>query len=410
MLAVLAPLDDVEAAARSDEKLDLVIANKNAPSQTRPLRPTAEIDRAAQAFGRSVGSARRGCRSRPPSTARSSPRPAGRSERRWKSAISPRRSRSSPTRRPASTRTSPTRPRPAGRQLARPVEFVAQVEAMALAGVRTFLEVGPGLGPDRLVRGDPRRAGIDGLGCIALDASGGTSPAYFDLAHALARLAARGHPVDLARWERRPDATRSRHQAGPDRADLRRQLSSAPSPPRAPTANQPPPRQTSPPATAPAAAQHPPARPHGEPVPPPEDVDDRHPRRHPRADPLGPGRWRSASPSRACSRSSGCRSRRPSCTSSSSTASRRPCSTLQTLVEHSSGCPDLGHGRRPLRRRPDPGVTPARRAGGDTPARAPGTAPCQRRPSPTGSSPGRQAPAIAAEAAGPRPRRQRHLA
>src|SRR5205085_8691666 len=37
--------------------------------------------------------------------------------------------------------------------------------------------------------------------CIALDASAGKRPGLLDLAHALARLAARGHAVDLATWE-----------------------------------------------------------------------------------------------------------------------------------------------------------------------------------------------------------------
>ena len=83
-------------------------------------------------------------------------------------------------------------------QLARPVEFVDQIRNMAAAGVRTFVEVGPGSTLTKLVEsildGTPHTA-------IAIDASAGKRPGMLDLANSLARLAALGHPVRLAAWD-----------------------------------------------------------------------------------------------------------------------------------------------------------------------------------------------------------------
>ena len=57
-------------------------------------------------------------------------------------------------------------------QLARPVEFVAQIEAMYRMGARTFLEVGPDAKLTALVRVDPRGTRASAL---AVDASRGGS-------------------------------------------------------------------------------------------------------------------------------------------------------------------------------------------------------------------------------------------
>ncbi|PLX72401.1 MAG: beta-ketoacyl synthase, partial [Desulfuromonas sp.] len=83
-------------------------------------------------------------------------------------------------------------------QLARPVDFVNEIEAMYAAGIRTFLEVGPGArltGMVKAILGErPHQA-------IALDASAGKRSGIEDLGRALAQLAAAGHPVDLIRWD-----------------------------------------------------------------------------------------------------------------------------------------------------------------------------------------------------------------
>ena len=93
-----------------------------------------------------------------------------------------------------------------GYQLANPVSFVDEVRNLARAGVRTFLEVGPGGALTKLVEqilaettdGIPPAAEF---ASIAIDASGGRSSGVLDLADALARLAARGHRVRLSAWE-----------------------------------------------------------------------------------------------------------------------------------------------------------------------------------------------------------------
>ena len=96
-------------------------------------------------------------------------------------------------------------------QLARPVEFVGQIENMAAAGVRTFVEVGPGSVLTRLVEAILKaRADVTGWDCFALDASGGKKPGLLDLAHALARLAARGHAGRSDRVGGRADLPRCR--------------------------------------------------------------------------------------------------------------------------------------------------------------------------------------------------------
>ena len=83
-------------------------------------------------------------------------------------------------------------------QLARPVEFVAQVEAMYRSGARTFLEVGPDAKLTGLVR-----AILDGRPhlAIAVDASRGSVSNVDDLACSLATLAALGYAVNLKHWD-----------------------------------------------------------------------------------------------------------------------------------------------------------------------------------------------------------------
>ena len=79
-------------------------------------------------------------------------------------------------------------------QLARPVEFVAQIEAMYQMGARTFVEVGPDAKLTALVR-----AILEGRDhqAIAVDASRGAAGNVDDLACTLASLAAQGYAVDL---------------------------------------------------------------------------------------------------------------------------------------------------------------------------------------------------------------------
>src|SRR5262249_17975537 len=83
-------------------------------------------------------------------------------------------------------------------QLARPVEWVKEVEALYAAGVRSFLEVGPGARLTGLVEAILPGRDAD---AVALDASSGQRGGFFDLAGCLAWLAARGFAIDLAAWD-----------------------------------------------------------------------------------------------------------------------------------------------------------------------------------------------------------------
>ena len=81
MLAVFAPLDQVASLIR-EHGLDVVIANKNAPSQFVLSGPLAEIERAAGLFGgERINSSR--WRSRRRSTAGSWPTHRRRSGTAW---------------------------------------------------------------------------------------------------------------------------------------------------------------------------------------------------------------------------------------------------------------------------------------------------------------------------------------
>ena len=83
-------------------------------------------------------------------------------------------------------------------QLARPVNFVNEIEQMYADGVRTFLEVGPGGVLTGLVNSILSNREFR---AIALDSSNGRRGGVFDLAHALAQLSASGHSVRLDAWD-----------------------------------------------------------------------------------------------------------------------------------------------------------------------------------------------------------------
>ena len=221
MLAVFAGVDDVRAVLE-ESALDLVIANKNAPRQCVLSGPAAEIERSKHVF------AARQIATHPIGVSRAfhSRLVAGAVElvpaRCWSRSTSlPRRYRCSPTQRRSLIPPIHARLRAvlAG-QLARPVEFVAQIEAMYAMGARTFLEVGPDAKLTPLVR-----AILEGQDhqALAVDASRGAAGNVHDLACTLASLAALGYAVDLTRWDE--GEPRSRQAARSDGESLRCQSS-----------------------------------------------------------------------------------------------------------------------------------------------------------------------------------------
>ncbi len=204
MLAVLAARDVVDEVLKAEGLgTSVVVANKNAPKQIVLSGPAEAIEVVAKALQRRKITTR----TLAVSAAFHSPAVAAASEPFLKAVQA---ERLTPTATPVyANATAAAYPAEAeaarellAGQIARPVEFVAEIEAMARAGVGVFLEVGPDAKLTGLVR-----AILEGTGtktparAIALDASRGERGNLADLASALAELAAFGYPVSLDRWD-----------------------------------------------------------------------------------------------------------------------------------------------------------------------------------------------------------------
>ncbi len=198
MLAVQTALADIEKAVK-EEKLDLVIANKNAPAQFVLSGRTEEIKRAAECF------TKRSLKNTPlqVSAAFHSPLVAG-AQKEFAAALEKVKF-NKPRAGVYANKTGAAYPDSADRvreilswQLASPVEFTAMVEKMYADGARIFLEVGPGARLTGLTASI--LAGREHT-AFALDASSGKRSGIADAARALARLAALGCSLDLASWE-----------------------------------------------------------------------------------------------------------------------------------------------------------------------------------------------------------------
>ncbi|MDD2899667.1 MAG: beta-ketoacyl synthase N-terminal-like domain-containing protein, partial [Desulfuromonadaceae bacterium] len=198
MLAVSAPLADVQQLL-IDEKLDLVIANRNAPNQAVLSGSSAEIHRAANAcVSRSLS-----CKQLTVAAAFHSslvadaaiPLLAALADIPLAAGVIPVYANSTASCYPSDE--TAAKKLLAG-QLAHPVEFVAEIEAMYASGIRTFIEIGPGARLCGLVSailsGRPHTV-------TALDSSGGTRSGIVDLARTLAQLTVLGHSVSLAAWD-----------------------------------------------------------------------------------------------------------------------------------------------------------------------------------------------------------------
>ena len=198
MLAVSAPLADVQRLI-SNETLDLVIANRNAPNQAVLSGSSAEIARAAEACTTAKLSCKRltvaAAFHSPLVADAAAPLLAALSEITIADGSLPVYANSTAAEYPVAAGEAAAL---FAGQLARPVEFVAEIEAMYAAGVRTFVEIGPGARLSGLVSailaGHPYTT-------VALDASVGRRSGVADLARCLAQLAVLGHDITLTGWD-----------------------------------------------------------------------------------------------------------------------------------------------------------------------------------------------------------------
>ena len=198
MIAVQASAEAIRQVL-TEEKIDLVLANKNTPQQTVLSGAITEIERAAAVFaGRQVRTTRLSV-----AAAFHSPQVAG-AESAFRAALDKAEIRPGAAPVYANT-TATTYPKDADKvrdllagQLARPVEWVAEIENLFRAGVRTFLEVGPGARLTGMVGAILNGREYEAL---ALDAANGQRSGVFDLACCLACLAVLGYGVDVKAWD-----------------------------------------------------------------------------------------------------------------------------------------------------------------------------------------------------------------
>ena len=235
MLAIGAPLTQVEAAIK-ELAVDLVVANYNSPNQVVLSGRLPEIDRATALF------AGRNLRGKKLQVAAAFHSPlVATASRAFRPELD--HVEFAPSEMPVYANTTaaayPSDPRAArdllASQLAKPVNFVREVEQMYSDGVRTFVEVGPGGVLTGLV--NSILSGRD-FRAVALDSSSGKRGGVFDLASALAQLSASGHSIQWSQWDPRGGPVES--TGGPNR--LRIPICGAnyvkpraPIPPRPPT-------------------------------------------------------------------------------------------------------------------------------------------------------------------------------
>ncbi|WP_413914913.1 SDR family NAD(P)-dependent oxidoreductase [Desulfobacula sp.] len=85
-----------------------------------------------------------------------------------------------------------------GNQLANPVNFIDNIETMAENNVSTFIEVGPKTILTGLVKSILKDTSVTAIG---IDQSSGKKSGIEDLAHVLCMIASKGFAVDLTQWE-----------------------------------------------------------------------------------------------------------------------------------------------------------------------------------------------------------------
>ena len=198
MLAVLAPFEDTKGFVDAHH-LDLVIANRNAPSQFVLSGADHEIERAE----REAKAAKLRVKRLDVAAAFHSPLVASACEPfAHKLERVPLVTGSLPV---WANRTGEPYPhdvesarRLLAEQLVHPVEFTRSIEGLYASGLRNFLEIGPGRRLCGLV--EDILAGCDVV-TASLDESSGRRHGVVDLARALCALSVRGVNVDWARWD-----------------------------------------------------------------------------------------------------------------------------------------------------------------------------------------------------------------
>jgi polyketide-type polyunsaturated fatty acid synthase PfaA len=206
MLAVMAPIERVEAAVAED-RVGVIVANRNAPAQAVLSGSRVEIERAEQTLTR-----RKLRHVRLPVAAAFHSPLVSDAAGPFRAALEPIEFREAqlPVFANTTSREYPRDPQAIrdllATQLAKPVDFVAQIRNMSATGVHTFIEVGPGHTLTRLVDAILEDAAHD---AFAIDTSAGRNPGCLDLARTIARLAALGHVRQLGGWDPNPPAPRS---------------------------------------------------------------------------------------------------------------------------------------------------------------------------------------------------------
>jgi len=207
MLAVQLDPASVEEAVRKN-KLELVLANQNSPRQVVLSGATKEVDRAARVFDElKVKNTRimvSAAFHTPLVSKAQAPFAAALEKIKFAKACVPVFSNTTGKEYPSDP--ALTRKLLAG-QLAEPVRFMDEIKNMYEAGVRTFLEVGPKYTLTNLAK--DILGEVSDCECVSLDASRGEKNGTFDLARALAQLAALGQEVKLSLWNPLPEKVKA---------------------------------------------------------------------------------------------------------------------------------------------------------------------------------------------------------
>ncbi len=204
MLAVSAPLAEIVDFINNAD-LDLVLANRNTPTQGVLSGATSEIEKAARLLEQQGIAHKRLSVSAAFHSALVAEAAQPFAAELAQVAFQPARGQVySNTTGQAYPQDTQAMAELLSRQLASPVDFVAEVASLYRDGARIFVEVGPGA---RLVGMVKAILAEQPYAAVALDSSNGKRSTIHDLARLLARLASLGVNLDLNRWDQGYAAT-----------------------------------------------------------------------------------------------------------------------------------------------------------------------------------------------------------